>query len=45
MCVPAAEKEYDTSYFHHQVQRIHIDDHNVPKFTYAPHPVYIQAGI
>lgn len=28
-----SEKEYDTSYFHHQVQRIHIDDHNVPKFT------------
>lgn len=28
-----SEREYDTSYFHHQVQRICIDDHNVPKFT------------
>lgn len=28
-----AEREYDTSYFHNQVQRILIDDHNVPKFT------------
>ena len=28
-----AEREYDTSYFHNQVQRVLIDDHNVPKFT------------
>ena len=29
----AAEREYDTSYFHNQVQRVLIDDHNVPRFT------------
>lgn len=33
--LPPAEREYDTSYFHHQVQRVCIDDHNVPKFTWA----------
>ena len=30
-----AEREYDTSYFHNQVQRVLIDDHNVPKFTWV----------
>ena len=29
----AAEREYDTSYFHNMVQRVLIDDHNVPRFT------------
>lgn len=28
-----SEREYDTSYFHNQVQRVLIDDHNVPRFT------------
>ena len=32
-CTHTAEREYDTSYFHNQVQRVLIDDHNVPKFT------------
>ena len=33
MCTRVAEREYDTSHFHNQVQRVLIDDHNVPKFT------------
>jgi len=31
----SGEKDYDTSYFADQVERVYVDDHNVPTLRYV----------